>query len=387
MPQIIMDKPIFAGALSANGDAHGVQPRRHVPSVAFTATYPKKGDREKAMPNASQFDWTRSAYKPSKALQEQWASEAIDIKTALTKGLIQQCSNGLLSVLPLDVYRILETGLLYRGNRGQHPLFMETATSRPLAEFQTDKRWSASERKLLAQIKEYTFSSFDPYFGELSSAHTNHKAWFFPPTSGKPTILFSPGQTAKLSNIRFLLPWMQNGYGVFVYDYPGYGDSKGLTTEPWLYATAERATQKLEQLGVPKSKQIIWGYSMGGAPTAYLASKYKFKAVVLQSTMSSFPEVTQHTVENRWGIASWLLPLHRHTITQFPIREFLKTNTTPTLLIHGQKDKEIPWQQTLTNEQALPRSTKHQVKLFESGTHYMDLSDLAPHVNSFLATC
>lgn len=66
------------------------------------------------------------------------------------------------------------------------------------------------------------------------------------------------------------------GVNILCYDYSGYGASSGQRLEENLYADAEAVLGELQQrFQVPLEKIVLYGQSIGTAPTVELATKYK----------------------------------------------------------------------------------------------------------------
>ena len=110
--------------------------------------------------------------------------------------------------------------------------------------------------------------------------------------NAKYTLLFSHGNAADLGLMAScyyqLTQWIN--VNVFSYDYSGYGASTGKPTEKNIYADIVAAFKLLTRppLNVPPNRVILYGQSIGSAPTIYLASKNPAVAgVVIQSGFTS----------------------------------------------------------------------------------------------------
>jgi len=355
--------------------------------VVFTASQNTANNIPKASgPYAHWYDAERQAYRPSEAVKASWARGYAYAADRPFRAAVYHIADTLLGQLPPSIFRTVEATYLFRGNSENTGGLIAKPVPQSLAHFKRNSSFSAEEQKVLSRLQELTFTTTEPFASGRGSTAT-HTAWFSPPAKGKPTILYSPGQVGRLSNARYFMPWLKAGYGFIIYEYPGYGKSRAATSEPWIYETAETVSHLLVKKGIPKKQQILWGYSMGGAPTAYLASKEGYKAVIMQSTMHNFPEVVEHQMITKWGIRHWVLPVYKHTITQFPVQTFLQANTSPILFIHGKQDKDIPWQYNMMlNELAVPNGVKKRGELIPDAGHWIDTAVLEPRVNAFLKT-
>ena len=170
------------------------------------------------------------------------------------------------------------------------------------------------------------------------------------------TVLFNHSNGEDLGHIRpFLEDYVTRGFSVFSYDYRGYGTSQGKPTEHNTYKDVEAGYRYLTQeLGVAPSQIIVHGRSLGGGPATYIASIHPVAGLVLESTfVSAFRAVTQ-------------VPL-------FPLDKFkniarLEDLGCPLLVIHGTKDRVVPfWQgEALFTKAKVPKSHLW----VDQGTHY-----------------
>jgi alpha-beta hydrolase superfamily lysophospholipase len=75
------------------------------------------------------------------------------------------------------------------------------------------------------------------------------------------------------------------------FDYRGFGHSPGIASEAHLYEDAESAWQELIRRGIPASRIVIWGHSLGTAPAVELATHHAAAALVLFGAFTSIPDV------------------------------------------------------------------------------------------------
>ncbi len=156
----------------------------------------------------------------------------------------------------------------------------------------------------------------------------------------KYTVLFSHGNAEDLGDIYpFLLEYDSKGYSVIGYDYQGYGQTKGISSEENCYRDINDVFNYLTKKKKIAAEQIILhGRSVGGGPTVELASKKKVAGTILESNfMSAFRVITYYPI----------LPFDR-------FNNIGKINkiTSPIMFIHGKEDKVIPFyhSQNLKNE-------------------------------------
>jgi len=158
----------------------------------------------------------------------------------------------------------------------------------------------------------------------------------------KYTVLLSHGNAEDIGLMAGFIRSLsaQLGCSVFAYDYPGYGASSGQTSENQLYRAIEACWCELRQkFGVPAKRIILYGVSIGSAPTVHLASKFGKKfgrgsphtpaGVVLHAPLSSGLRV--------------LRPQTSVTLCCDPFANISRIEgiTVPTLVVHGTDDEVI----------------------------------------------
>jgi len=157
-------------------------------------------------------------------------------------------------------------------------------------------------------------------------------AIYLPATSNNFTIFFCHGNAEDIGNrIPFFEMLNELGFGVFCFDYRGYGLSTGKPSEKKTYADSETAFAYLtNNLGVPPKKIILHGQSLGGGVVVPLAAKNNVAGLILESSF-----VTAFRVLTRIPI----LPFDK-----FKNIDKIKKVNCPVLIIHGIKDMVIaPW--------------------------------------------
>jgi alpha-beta hydrolase superfamily lysophospholipase len=112
-----------------------------------------------------------------------------------------------------------------------------------------------------------------------------------PGSAARRTVLYSHGNSDHLQRFwdRVELLW-QAGFDVFIYDYRGYGLSSGQSeSEETLFTDARSALQYVLALpGVSPGSLVLYGYSLGAAPTVELAAHAVTpRAVITESAFTS----------------------------------------------------------------------------------------------------
>lgn len=139
-----------------------------------------------------------------------------------------------------------------------------------------------------------------------------------------------------LNHIQYHLPktdlFIENGYDVVMMDYPQYGKSKGVLTEPLLHKVIESTFIKIRDMLPSTSAWIIVGRSLGTALASNLATKISAKALVLISPYYSMPDLFHHKVK-----------LFTFKGLNFKMENFLYLQKVPcnSYILHGTVDKLI----------------------------------------------
>jgi len=81
--------------------------------------------------------------------------------------------------------------------------------------------------------------------------------------------------------------WIENGYSTLAYNAPGCGESSGTPYYNQLCDAAEGVMTLAKQLGFEPEDIVVYGWSIGGFATSFIAANYKVKGVVLDATFDS----------------------------------------------------------------------------------------------------
>jgi abhydrolase domain-containing protein 17 len=163
----------------------------------------------------------------------------------------------------------------------------------------------------------------------------------YPNPKAQYTILYSHGNGETLGDIYpYLLQLKNLGFNVVAYDYRGYGaSSPGSPTETKTYADVTAAYHyTIDTLKVSPDRLIVFGRSVGGGPSTYLASTQPIGGLILESAFISVFRVV---------VPFPLLPFDK-----FPNADRLAKITVPVLIIHGDRDQVIPFSHGQTLFQA-----------------------------------
>ncbi len=133
---------------------------------------------------------------------------------------------------------------------------------------------------------------------------------------------------------KFAKDFVSKGYDFFMIDYRGFGKSSGRRTETTLFNDAQTVYKWLQNHYEEEEEIILYGRSMGSGIAARVASWNNPKFLILDSPYFSFLYQVR-----RFG---FILPLNFLLKYQIRTDQFIKKITCPVFIIHGDKDRLIP---------------------------------------------
>jgi len=237
-----------------------------------------------------------------------------------------------------------------------------------------------SEKKRLPQAAPYN-NSTEVFFinkntqnmtikGELVLIKSNGldlPCWFIAPEKNKPTVLYCHGNTTNITNTQKVAEqYADKGLGVLMVEYPGYGNAPGEASKNNLYQSALDGAEFLNLKGIENKDIIVHGYSLGGAVAAHTAAAVEkpFKALILDSTFTSMPEVMENWIDNKVVLSEVPeeIKLNPEKISEdiklatMPTQDYLKdiSEETKVLVVHSKNDELV--------DEAIGKRLMEQVK-------------------------
>jgi fermentation-respiration switch protein FrsA (DUF1100 family) len=191
------------------------------------------------------------------------------------------------------------------------------------------EEWEHQRRMIGAE--EVTFAAADGV--QLVS-------WYLRATSARATVLFFHGNAGNLSHRTDILQTLAGlDADVFIVGYHGYGKSAGEPSEASLYLDADAAyTYLTGQRGVPPSRLVVFGESLGGGPAIDLASRQPSAGLIIQSAFTSIGDMASHTLP--LFPTGWLLRSKFDNLAKMP------HIGVPKLFFATRTDEVVPYQQT-----------------------------------------
>ena len=160
---------------------------------------------------------------------------------------------------------------------------------------------------------------------------------------------------------KFAKDFVSNGYDFLMMDYRGFGKSRGKRTQANLFNDAQYLYKWLEAR-YPENKIVIYGRSLGSGIATRVASWNHPRLLILDSPYFSF----YHNI-NRYLFFMPLRWLMRYTLRT---DQYLKTIDCPVHIIHGTRDRLIPFNQSNALKNLYPEKiTLHPIE----GGHHNDL--------------
>jgi fermentation-respiration switch protein FrsA (DUF1100 family) len=128
---------------------------------------------------------------------------------------------------------------------------------------------------------------------------------------------------------------LELGLGLLAFDYRGYGESGGQPSEEGLYRDADAAYRYLrDALGVPPSRIVLFGHSLGSAVAVALATRVPAAGLVLEGALTSVAERAQEIYP--------LVPVRWIARSRYASIERIGRVAIPKLFLHARADEVVP---------------------------------------------
>jgi pimeloyl-ACP methyl ester carboxylesterase len=166
------------------------------------------------------------------------------------------------------------------------------------------------------------------------------------------------------------------GYNVLAFDYRGFGENRGSPTEEGVYADGASAYAYLtRQRGVPATRVIFAGRSLGSAVAVELATRVDAAGVRMFSAIDSVPRTAARLFP--YAPTSFL------TRNRFDSRTKVQTLHIPIVMVHAVDDALVP----VSAARAMFREIRAPKKLVETdGGHHDAGFTVAANLGAELAT-
>ena len=159
--------------------------------------------------------------------------------------------------------------------------------------------------------------------------------WYGPAKPGQPTILYFHGNAGSLAvRAERIRRFMDEGWGVCMMTYRGYGGGTGSPSETANVADARLAYGALVQEGVDPASIILYGESLGTGVAVRLATERPAGGLILDAPYTSILEVAMQAYP--------FLPVRAFLKDRYESRNYIGQVHMPLLILHGELDGVIP---------------------------------------------
>lgn len=182
--------------------------------------------------------------------------------------------------------------------------------------------------------------SYEDVFFDAADGTKLH-GWYFRQEGAPHTILMSHGNTGNIAGRPALLEAiLKTGSSLFVYDYRGFGRSKGSPSVDGVISDACSAYDfLLKQKGCKPEEVVLYGESLGAAISCQLTLRRQTSGLILQSGFASITKISKHHIP--------LMHVYPAALYPQPLLDnvgVLRQGLHPPLLIvHGHKDSVVPF--------------------------------------------
>lgn len=184
-------------------------------------------------------------------------------------------------------------------------------------------------------------------------------ALLFKKEDSKGLVFYFKGNTRSIKGWgKFSRDFISKGYDFFVFDYRGFGKSKGKRSERNFHRDCNAAYEYLVKNHYKEEDIIIYGRSIGSGFATRTASRHNPKKLILDSPYYSL----YHLIKRFFPLMPVMSLLNYHVRTDI----FIKSVKCPVYIIHGMKDRLIPFRHALLLQKLNPRS--HVIRL-QKGNH------------------
>lgn len=198
----------------------------------------------------------------------------------------------------------------------------------------------------------------------------NLEMWYYQNPASENLVIYLHGNSGPLVNLYDI--YSQN-FNILTPFMPGFGNSEGAaTTENWYAASLDVYQYATEQLGFPEENITIFGHSLGGSTSTYLASqKSKAKQLILINAISS--------VQNMCWDKYYIFCVFAGNL--FNSAENAKQVTIPVLHFHYTKDTTVPFKYGQNLHKYFTKTENKQFIEITGYNHsYVNATEIQPYL-------
>jgi fermentation-respiration switch protein FrsA (DUF1100 family) len=175
------------------------------------------------------------------------------------------------------------------------------------------------------------------------------------PAAGKPTIVYFHGNAGSLAGATAETRALAaKSYGVLLVEYRGYGGNRGTPSEVGFYRDGRAAMAFLGAKGIPTSRTIVVGNSIGSGTATQMAREFSPAALILSAPFTGLADVVHERLV--WVPTDLLLR------DRFDNLAKIRSLKLPVLVQHGTADTVVPYAQGRALAEAAPKATLQTFK-------------------------
>jgi fermentation-respiration switch protein FrsA (DUF1100 family) len=162
--------------------------------------------------------------------------------------------------------------------------------------------------------------------------------WWIPNSDAIGTILYCHGNADNIGGrVGLCADLHRIGVNVFIFDYRGYGLSRGIPTEHGVYRDARAAYEvvRARHQDSDHPPVIVYGGSLGGAVALQVALDRPVRGVILECTFTSILDMGKQ-------LYPWL-PIRLVSLMRFDSLRKISRLNVPKLIAHSCDDELIPY--------------------------------------------
>jgi hypothetical protein len=160
-------------------------------------------------------------------------------------------------------------------------------------------------------------------------------AWYGKARPGEPTLLYFHGNAGSLAaRAERIRRFMDEGWGVYMMTYRGYGGGTGSPSETANVADARLAYDALVREGVDPASIILYGESLGTGVAARVATERPAAGLILDAPYTSIVDIAAKAYP--------YLPVRHVLKDRYETKTYVGQVRMPLLILHGERDPVIP---------------------------------------------
>ncbi len=203
-------------------------------------------------------------------------------------------------------------------------------------------------------------------------------AWYGRARPGRPTLLYFHGNGGSLA-IRAprIARFMDQGWGIYMMTYRGYGGSTGSPSEAANVADARLAYAALVKESVPPKSIVVYGESLGSGIAVRIAAELPVGGVMLDAPYTSIVDVAAQAYP--------FLPVRIFLTDRYETTRYIAGIKAPLLILHGARDGVVPV--AMGRELARLAPEPKRLVIFPNGHHsdlYTDGNNAIDAVRSWI---